>query len=522
MKTKLPAGFLSAALIALLAFVLAPAPARAQDYAPPRFDADAARAEKITALLPEIEKIFADYAAEKPAPGLVWGIVLDGRLLHTGTVGFANLERKIPAAANTGFRIASMTKSFTALAILKLRDAGQLGLDDAVEKHLPEFRAIKPLTADAPKITLRHLLGMAAGFPEDNPWGDRQLGITDAQFAEFLSRGISLSNAPGVAFEYSNLNFALLGRIVSRVSGVPYQRYITREILAPLGMKDTRWEFSEVPPDRLALGYRWENNAWKLEPLERDGAYGAMGGLITTAEDFARYISFHLSAWPPRDEADTGPVRRATTREMHTPIEPTGVNATAKTLAGEPNPVANGYGFGLSSSIDSKGVANVRHSGGLPGFGSEYRFFPEYGFGVFSFANVTYAGTGATNVKVAALLLEKGGLPPRTLPVSKILAQRQRQLAALLADAAWEEKLSAEILAENFFPDRSRESWIAFTRATLASAGKISSVGPLQPLNQLRGTFPLVGEKGRIDVTFTLTPENPPRVQSLRLNFVGK
>jgi CubicO group peptidase (beta-lactamase class C family) len=451
----------------------------------------------------------------------VWGLVLDGQLLHTGAVGFANLEKKIPADARSVFRIASMTKSFTALAILQLRDAGQLSLEDPVEKHLPEFRAVKPLTADAPKITLRHLLGMAAGFPEDNPWGDRQLGITDAQFAEFLARGIAFSNPPGVAFEYSNLGFALLGRVVSRVSGVPYQRYITREILLPLGMKDTRWEFSAVPPDRLALGYRWENNAWKLESLERDGAYGAMGGLLTTAADFTRYVAFHLSAWPPRDDPDAGPVRRSTLREMHTPTQPTGVNAIAKTLAGEPNPIANGYGFGLSVSLDSKGVVFARHSGGLPGFGSEYRFFPDYGFGVFSFANVTYAGTGATNAKVATLLLERAPLPPRTLPVSPILAQRTQQLAPLLRDAAWDERLGAEILAENFFPDRSRGDWIAHTRTALASAGKIAAVGALVPLNQLRGTFPLIGAHGRIDVFFTLTPEASPKVQELRLTFVA-
>ena len=513
MKSPLrPAVLLAALLVSL-------APARAQDYAPPQVT-DPARPQKIAALLPEIAKLYADYAAEKHAPGLVWGIVLDGRLLHTGTVGFANLERKIPVTATTGFRIASMTKSFTALAILKLRDAGKLGLDDPVERHLPEFRGLKPLTADAPTITLRHLLGMAAGFPEDNPWGDRQLGITDAQFAAFLARGLSFSNSPGVAFEYSNLGFALLGRVVSRVAGEPYQRYLTREILTPLGMKDTRWEFRDVPPDRLALGYRWENLAWKPEPLERDGAYGAMGGLITSAEDFARYVAFHLAAWPPRDDADTGPVRRATVREMHTPIQPTGVNAAAKTFAGEPNPIANGYGFGLSVSLDSQGVRFVRHSGGLPGFGSEYRFFPDYGFGLFCFANVTYAGTGAINAKVAALLLEKAKLPPRTLPASTMLARRQQQLAALLADAAWDERLGAEILAENVFLDRPRADWIALTRATLAQAGALSSVGALQPLNQLRGTFPLVGARGRIDVFFTLTPETPPKVQELRLDFV--
>ncbi len=506
--------------LVLLGLLVGLSPATAQDYAPPRFT-DADRAKKISTLLPEITQLYTNYAAEKHAPGLVWGLVLDGQLLHTASVGFANLEKKIPATPRSVFRIASMTKSFTALAILQLRDAGQLSLEDPVEKHLPEFRAVKPLTADAPKITLRHLLGMAGGFPEDNPWGDRQLGITDAQFAEFLARGSALSNPPGVAFEYSNLGFALLGRVVSRVSGVPYQRYLTREILLPLGMKDTRWEFSEVPPDRLALGYRWENNAWKLEPLERDGAYGAMGGLLTTAEDFTRYIAFHLSAWPPRDDADTGPVRRSTVREMHTPTQPTGVNTTAKTLAGEPNPIANGYGFGLSVSLDSKGVVFARHSGGLPGFGSEYRFFPDYGFGVFSFANITYAGTGATNAKVATLLLEKAQLPQRTLPVSPILAQRTQQLATLLADATWDERLGAEILAENFFPDRSRADWITQTRSALTKSGKISSVSPLKPLNQLRGTFALLGEKGRIDVFFTLTPEASPKVQELRLTFVG-
>ena len=509
------------ALALLFTFVVSVlSAARAQDDVRPHFT-DADRAKKIAAVLPEIAKLYTDYATEKHAPGLVWGIVLDGQLLHTGAVGFANLEKKIPADARSAFRIASMTKSFTAVAILKLRDAGKLSLEDPVEKHLAEFRSIKPLTADAPKITLRQLLGMAAGFPEDNPWGDRQLGVTDAQFGEFLSNGIAFSNSPGVAFEYSNLGFALLGRVVSRISGIPYQHYIIREILLPLGMKDTHWEFADVPPDRLALGYRWEHNAWKVEPLERDGAYGAMGGLITTAEDFTRYVAFHLSAWPPRDDADTGPVRRSTVREMHTPTQPTGVNATAKNLAGEPNPAANGYGFGLSSSIDSQGVAYSRHSGGLPGFGSEYRFFPEYGFGIFSFANVTYAGTGATNAKVATLLLEKAKLPPRTRPVSPILAQRKQQLAQILADATWDEQLSAEIFAENFFPDRSRADWITQTHTTLAKAGKIKSVGELKPLNQLRGTFPLIGESGRIDVFFTLTPEASPKVQALRLTLIA-
>lgn len=506
---------LSLALLSVLLLAALPS-LRAEEYSVPRFnDSTADREKKVKSVAAEIDQVYADFAAEKHAPGLVWGVVLDGRLVHTGALGYANVEKKIPATATTAFRIASMSKSFTAMAILKLRDAGQLSLDEPVEKYVPEFRSIKPLTADAQKITLRHLLGMAAGFPEDNPWGDRQLGITDAQFNDFLSHGITLSNAPGVGYEYSNLNFALLGRIISNVSGVPYEEYITREIFTPLGMKATRWDPAEVPPARLALGYRWENNAWRPERLERDGVYGAMGGIIVSAEDFARYIALHLSAWPPRDDADTGPVRRSTLREMHSPFQLIGVNSTEKNLAGEPNVLASGYGYGLRTAVDAKGITSTRHSGGLPGFGSEYRFFPDYGFGVFSFANLTYAGTTPANVKAAALLLEKAGLKPRTLPPSKILAQRAQQVAILLS--SWDQKLGDEILAENFFLDRSRADWITLARETLAPLGKITSATPIVPLNQLRGTFTLLGEKGKLNVTFTLTPETPTKVQSLRL-----
>jgi CubicO group peptidase (beta-lactamase class C family) len=507
-------------LATLSLFALAPFTAvRAQDYAPPRFT-DSDREKKVAAVAADIRKIYADFAADKHVPGLVWGIVLDGQLVQTGATGYADLNKKIFVGKSTGFRIASMSKSFTAMAILKLRDEGKLALDDEVQQHLPEFHGIKPLTADSPAITIRHLLGMGAGFPEDNPWGDRQLGITEAQFNAFLARGISFSNAPGVAYEYSNLGFALLGRIVSNVSGQPYQRYITREILTPLGMKDTRWDTADVPLERLALGYRWEKNTWSLERIEPDGVYGAMGGLVTTAEDFTRYIAFHLSAWPPRNDPDTGPVRRATLREMHSPFQLIGVNTTEKTIAGETNAIAAGYGFGLRTAVDAKGVLSSRHGGGLPGYGSEYRFFPEYGFGIFSFANLTYAGPGPANVKVAALLIEKAGLTPRALLVSKTLERRAAQLRELVV--TWDEKLGAEILAENFFLDRTRTDWSEYAQTMLASAGSIISTGPVVPLNQLRGTFPLITEKGRVNVTFTLTPETPAKVQALRLTFVPK
>jgi CubicO group peptidase (beta-lactamase class C family) len=492
----------------------------AADYVTPRFT-DSSRLERVRAARPEIDGIFADFARERHAPGLVWGIVLDGELIHLGALGFSNLDAKTPAAARTTrFRIASMTKSVTALAILKLRDAGKLTLDDPVARHIPDFAAVKSLTSDAPPITIRHLLVMSAGFPEDNPWGDRQLAVSVEQFLAFLRGGVALSNSAGVAFEYSNLGYALLGQIVTQVAREPYQRYITREILQPLGMLDTVWEFTAVPREHLALGYRWENGTWSTEPLLHDGTYGAMGGLLTTIPDFARYAALHLAAWPARDGPDAGPVKRATLREMHKPGEVSVVNPAPKTLSGELNPHAVGYGFGLRWTLDSRRVVSVGHSGGLPGFGSNWTFFPEHGFAILSFANLTYAGTSAANTKVAALLLEKLALTARVIPASAVLQRRKEEVATLVQ--SWDAELGTQIAAENFFLDRTRDSWIAHVREVFASAGAVKSIGEIVPENQLRGTFPIATENGRIDVFFTLTPEKNPKLQQLRLTFVPK
>ena len=521
---KLTRRFLTLAAVATLTAVATASAAHAADpvtpYAAPRFP-ESNRRGQLAPHLAEIDREFTAYAAKKEFPGLVWGLVLDGELAHTGALGFANVEKKIPAAADTRFRIASMTKSFTALAIMKLRDAGKLTLDDPALMFLPEFRHVAPLTADAPAITVRHLLTMTPGFPEDNPWGDRQLAVSPKDFAAFLAGGVAMSNATGVSFEYSNLAYALLGQIITRVASEPYQTYITREILQPLGMKDTVWEFTAVPADKLALGYRSLGaGRWEPEPLLHDGVYGAMGGLLTTMRDFARYVSFHLAAWPARNDPDTGIVRRASVREMQQPAVFTNLAANAKNRAGEPVPSVGAYGFGLSWATDSKDVVRGGHSGGLPGFGSNWRFYPEHGVAVISFANLTYAGTGAANALVGEILIDRAKLPRRALPPSAILATRAKQVAQLIQ--SWDTALASQIVAENFFPDRSREAWMALARETLAKIGPVKSAGEIVPENQLRGTFVLTGEKGRVNVFFTLTPEKNPRVQQLRLTFVAR
>ena len=234
--------------------------------------------------------------------------MIDGALVHTGVAGLRDVAKRAPVDADTVFRIASMTKSFTAMSILKLRDEGKLSLDDPAERYVPELKSLRYPTTDSPRITIRHLLTHSEGFPEDNPWGDRQLARTDDQVTRMLRNGIPFSTTPGTAYEYSNYGFAILGRIVSRASGTPYEDYVSRNILQPLGMTSTSLHPAKIPSNRLAIGYRWEDERWKEEPALPHGAFGAMGGMLTSIRDLSRYLAVFLDAWPARDGPETGPM----------------------------------------------------------------------------------------------------------------------------------------------------------------------------------------------------------------------
>lgn len=474
------------------------------------------RAERVAAVLPEIDKMYTELAAKEHLPGLVYGVVLDGKLVHVRSLGLADVERKTPATSSSEFRIASMSKSFVAMAALKLRDQGKLRLDDPVADVLPELRRVQLPTTDSPAPTVRHLMTMMTGLPEDNPWGDRQMALPNARIEQLVGAGLSFSNAPGQTFEYSNLGYILLGKVVSKASGMRFQDYVTREILRPLGMNNTRWEYTQAAPGKLALGYRWDRDHWEPEPILPDGDGAAMGGLITTADDFARYVAFHLDAWPARNDPERGPLRRASVREMHLPQAFTGLAAKA-TLSDRttPNPRVHFYNYGLDWTRDSRDVVTVGHSGGLPGFGSQFRFAPDHGVGVFAFANLRYGPVYGPTNRVLSMLVERADLGPRLTPVSPILATRHQQVAQLLQ--SWDASLGSAIAADNLFLDRSREDWIVHAREKLEPIGKITSVGPIKAENALRGSFPLIGERGTVNVKFTLTPEREPKVQEITL-----
>ncbi|MGK2863949.1 MAG: serine hydrolase domain-containing protein [Chitinophagaceae bacterium] len=493
-----------------------------ESYKPARF-ADVDRVEKIKKVFPVIDRIYKKYAEDNHFPGLSFGIVVDGKLVYAGNYGYTNIEKKIPVSSSSLFRIASMSKSFTAMAILKLRDEGKLNLDDPAFKFIPQLKKLKYPTADSPPLTIRHLLTHGAGFPEDNPWGDRQLADTDKELMAFLEKQIIFSNPPGIAYEYSNLGFALLGKIITKVSGKRYQDYIRDSIWKPLGMKTSEWEYGNVAPEKLAHGYRWLNETWNEEELlhdTQDGSWGAMGSMISSIEEFANYMAFHLSSWPPNNEKDNGPIRRSSVREMHHPWRFNGFNSNYKYPDGRTCPVVSAYAYGLGWTKDCEGRIFIAHSGGLPGFGSQWRIMPDYGIGVVAFANRTYAGFSSVHLRVLDTIIKLAGLQPMQLPPSVILEKRKNDLAKLLPD--WNGAQQSGIFAENFFPDYPIDSLKKQAREIFLKAGKILSVKEMKPENQLRGSFIMEGEEANIEIFFTLSPENPPLIQEYAIKQIEK
>jgi CubicO group peptidase (beta-lactamase class C family) len=472
------------------------------------------RRAKLETAFAEIDRSFADFAKSAHVPGAAWGIVIDGELAHVGATGVRDVASNTPVDADTVFRIASMTKSFTAMCILKLRDEGKLSLDDPAERYVPEMKGLRYPTSDSPRITVRHLLTHSAGFPEDNPWGDQQLSESEDALSQMLRAGIPFSTPPGTAYEYSNYGFAILGRIVQSVSGKPYDEYVTENILKPLGMTSTTLHPSKVPPNRLAIGYRWEDERWKEEPALPHGSFGAMGGMLTTIRDLSRYVGALLGAFPPRDGPEAGPISRASLREIQQPWRPSAMRAAFDSASQTLTLNSGSYAYGLSVTQSCDYRAMISHGGGLPGYGSTMRWLPDEGVGIIAFGNLTYTGWGRVANEAFDRLAKTGGLQPRPIVPSADLVAAQKAVSQLIV--RWDDALADKIAAENLFLDRSKDRRRAEIAGLLAKVGACSPPDRFDVVeNALRGQWTLNCERGNLQAVITLAPTMPPTVQLL-------
>ena len=483
------------------------------------------------------DAIVSNFAARGGQPGFAYGIVAGGELVHSGGAGQARLgqagaDGNAVPDADTVFRIASMSKSFTASSVLALRDAGALALDDPAARYVPQLASWRGPTADAATVTIRHLLTMTAGFPTDDPWGDRQQGLPIEDFAAMLASGIAFNWAPGTRFEYSNLGYAILGMIVTAASGMPYADFVRTRLLAPLGMSRTGFEAGEFAAEILAQGYRRAPVGWEEVPFDPHGAFAPMGGVFSTVRDLATWVAGFASALPPGDAADgRHPLRAACRREMQLPQVITGWSKGYPLPGGGSSGGPGAYGFGLFVDEEPDLGRVVSHSGGYPGFGSNMRWHPATGIGVIALGNGTYAPMSA----LAALILDaivvkrpaayQIAIAPGAGPWPQTLAAREKVSALIAAVAGADADTGQSLLAasglftENVALDRpyaERAGDIALLRERLGEFSD-SQARAAEHDTPAHCRWLLAGSRGTAQAQIQLSPEIPPRVQSLTL-----
>jgi CubicO group peptidase (beta-lactamase class C family) len=325
-----------------------------------------------------------------------------------------------------------------------------------------------------------------------------------------FKKGISFSTEPGVGYEYSNMGFAMLGYIIKKVSGQSYQNYIINRVWKPLGMINTYWDYQKVPQNQLALGYRYLREEYVEQPIEGDGAYGIMGGVLTSIQDFAKYMAMHQAAYQT-SAPNSDILKKSSIKEMHFPSNFNTMNNRGYTGTGEPCSNVAFYGYGLRIDQNCNQIRTVGHSGGLPGYGSDWKILPNYGLGIVTFTNGTYGSASAMNTQILPFIVAKAGLAPDPFPVSHILKQRKSELMALLP--SWQNADKSPIFAQNFFLDYFLDLLKTEAEDIFEKAGNIKKVHDIVAENALRGKFVIEGEKANIEIYFTLSPENPPLIQ---------
>ncbi|MEZ2348777.1 serine hydrolase domain-containing protein [Terriglobus sp. RCC_193] len=315
-------------------------------------------------------------------PGASIMVIEHGRIVWTHAYGKRDIQHNLAVQMDTHFEIGSITKQFTAVSILQLRDAGKLKLDDPLSVYLPD-------APHAKEVTLRNLLTHTSGLHDylDGPPAEiDRLAALPISYHDLLSRvaAMPLDFPPGSQWSYSNTGYLLLGKVIEVVSGEPYRDYIQQRILNPLGMRNTFTTADESHLPNMAIGYRHENGVQAIAPFI-DPSWGSSAGfLISTPED--------LSRW---DAALHGGkvVSPASYREMTTAFMTT-KNGSAD------------YGFGLF--VDSMyGQPRVGHTGGAQGFTAADEYFPEQDTRIIALTNsgdkTPEAGETLTNIVFADL-----------------------------------------------------------------------------------------------------------------------
>lgn len=493
----------------------APVAAPPQAFAPDDYEhvfLDRDRRTKLASAFPAIDRMVDAHVSDKKLPGTVVGVVVDGDLVHTAASGVADVDTRAKADADTIYRIGSITKSFTALALLALRDEGALALDEPLARFIPEASGVVYPTRDTPPITLRQLLGHRSGLSRMGKY--IALGEDHATTEEELLQslpGAVLESAPGTEFSYSNFGYSLLGVVVARAAHKPLRDVVAARLLAPLGMTSTAWDTSTLPAARVATPYkRRADGAVELARTPNLASTEGSGGLYSSVRDMARYAAFQLSAYPPRSDADTGPVRRSTLREAHgsalrsSPLRVTvRDDAAPGDSAVKASSYAYGYAWGVGESCDIDRM--VGHNGAIGGYASTLQTLPDRGVAVISLVNVFDDRSVSDNdrlaIDVIRLLHKTGGLTKRTRRMKQLPAAFDAVMPRFLAVLnRWDEEGYRAMLTKGRKVPSEKDEMAGYH----ATHGDCKGYAATEILSPTHARFALTCERGALEMNVQL------------------
>jgi CubicO group peptidase (beta-lactamase class C family) len=321
--------------------------------------------------LPLEQTVAAALATGKLA-GLAVGIVQDSAIVYTKGFGVRNVETGEPVTAASLFHLASVSKPFSATAIMQLVEQGKVALDDPVVEHLPDFRLADARYAE---ITIRQLLNHTAGMPDvaDYEWETPQ---TDEGALERYARSLTdqtLSAAPDEKFAYSNMAFEVLGALIARVTGMSFEAYMKTQILTPLGMHRSTFLRSEVPAALATTPHVGEERATVSPVYPYNRRHAPSSTLHSNAREMCRWALTNLN------RGDLDGVRI---------LQPASYDLLFKRY----RETSEGNAIGLSwFHADYKGHRRISHGGGDTGYASYLALFPDQGAAVAVMANSDWA-----------------------------------------------------------------------------------------------------------------------------------
>ena len=341
------------------------------------------RDEALTAFSRQLR---ADVAADDVG-GIVAGVMVDGDLVWAQAFGWADRDARAPMSTASISRTGSISKSVTAVLMMRLLDEGVIGLDEPVERYLPAFASVKDRRVDAQPVTFRHLASHTAGLIREPQWPDAVVGpieLWDKRIVESLPL-TAYDTVPGARYQYSNIGFGTLGLALAKAAGRPFMEMVRTEVLEPLGMTGSEFVVAGAKLEaRLAAGYviGQDGSIDGGQPAREHAGRGYKvpnGGVYSTVADLGRFMGAMSGVPGLRILSEES---RQEALSIQTPENPN-----------------RGYGLGFSVQIDEQGRKIASHGGSVAGYTAHMAFDPKARIGVVLLRNY---GRGSTNLGTAA------------------------------------------------------------------------------------------------------------------------